>query len=156
MNIKELTHNELSWNLQRLHIYLNRKYFSGKLDPIMVKVELLPDGVDAIFARGENTDSIIINLHALAIYECMTRSIPDQVEKLQLQWLVTIMLHSMIDQYVSEYCDDDPGEVAEKVGLMQYGSRTEWINPLRFAFIQKEFALHHTEEEQIILITVKG
>lgn len=156
MNLNELTNYELEWNLQRLHAYLNRKYFNSELKSITIKFDTLSISADAIFVCGEINNQIVINIQKLTVYKCMTRSIPDRAEKLQLQWLVTIMLHGMVDQYLSECCDADPDEVAENVGLMQYGNKTEWINPLRFAFIQNDFSLCHTDEKQIAPIAVKG
>ena len=146
MEINKLSKRELIWNLQQLHDFLNKRFFEDELDPIMIEFENLPEDQDSEFRSGEAADQIIINIHTLTTYKCLIKSIPNQAEMVQHRWLITIMLHAMADQYMKKHGVLDPEEIAERFGLMLHGTKTEWVYPLWFDDIQKEFEFRYNPE----------
>ena len=139
MQLNELTNEELLSNLQRLHEYLNSKYFGGKLSSVMVEISSECSSA----AEMDSGHVLRFGLQAMTRYRTLKFPGPEAVKRQQLKWMVTTMLHVMIDQYVMEGGADAPEAVAERVGLIDYNTRTEWINPIRFAFIEKGFQLRH-------------
>ena len=135
MNINQLTTTELQQNLQRLHSYLNDKYFGGELADVCV----------LIGENGSQMDGYVIRYGLPEVIRVQRMKLPDalSVERYQFRWMLSTMLHSMIDQYKAEGGEDSPEDIAECVGLIEYGLRTEWINPLRLAFIEQDFQLRH-------------
>ncbi len=146
MFLEELTNDELIRNLHRLHGYLNDRYFEGALsEDIRIQVKPL-HGSDMIFDPDGSGESIVIGLEKLTEYKLKANRIPQSAEKVQFQWIVTSMLHAMVDQYIFEGGTDAADQIAERVGLISYGTRTEWINPLRLSWIMKEFHLEKDPE----------
>lgn len=153
MNLNELTMPELVENLQRLHGYLNRKYFHSTLTtPFITFCRLAPDA-SFIPAAG-----IQFSFEALTRYRLLAKRMPETVERIQFQWLVTSMLHAMVLQRISEQNlpETDYPSIAEGIGLMDAGSRAEWINPLRFAFIEQEFHLNRPERREPLPDSFQG
>ena len=145
MLLENLTNDELIRNLQLLHIYLNEKYFDCALsEDIRIQVKTLHG--DMGFFHDGSSESVVVSLEKLTEYKLKTRRIPQSSEKIQFQWIVTSMLHAMVDQYIFEDGEEDPDQVAERVGLMFYDTRTEWIDPLQLSQIMKEFHLEKDPE----------
>lgn len=134
MNIIELSIPELQENLERLHRYLNDKYFGGALCDARVMI-----GRD-----GSRPEGYVIRYPLRDVIRVQRVKLPNpkSVERYQFKWMLSSMLHSMIDQYKAEGGQDAPAEVAERCGLICYGTKTEWMNPLRFSFIEQEFQFH--------------
>jgi len=146
MLFENLNHEERIETLERLHDYLNRKYFNDELSHTVAFEVAKISGCEVMFmADIDDTMIITFDLQAVIRNKFLANSIGEAAsERRQLQWLVTSMLRAMVYQqiYEQDLPDEDYKRLAENVGLMDAGKQTEWINPLRFSFIEHDFSLY--------------
>ena len=145
MLFEKLEYDEQIDNLHRLHNYLNQELFGGKLsDDVVISVVRMSE-LDVLFwVDVDDTMMIFFSLEAVIRYKMLTRRIGEtSSERLQLQWLVTSMTHAMVYQKVHEQRITKSVYYyhAQQAGLMSAGKRTEWISPVRFAVIERDFQL---------------
>lgn len=146
MQLNELTNEELQTNLQRLHEYLNNKYFNGELSEVDILIQkcggIHPSDNGVMWQCAltpYDNDQIIYALDVVTRYRLTARRVDDP-DRLHGQWLIASMLHAMCHQYMYEIGapEENIEDVAENIGLINYGTGAEWINPLRYSLIVKE------------------